>query len=157
MKTRIVKVIGGDIEIKYHNPVFKEVKVEGLVDQFDIVQKKVNGEWMTNDDGEPLMVKQFRETILEKRTVTLCQTPIVTGNSIITCIGVSVMNPDDEAGELGKVISEGRAIKSPIKGVTISSEKKLPKPLAEEQMIWASKHVERHLNDYVNNIRETLK
>ena len=120
-------------EVKYHNPVFKVVKIEGEIKKppFGIVR--------------------------EEREVTLCQVSLIAEGGVINTIGVAITNPSDKTGDLGKTISEGRAIKSPIKDVTLISSKKLPKPLAEEQFIWAAKHVERNIDGYVNNIRETLK
>lgn len=120
-------------DIVYHNPVFKEITVEGEI-------------------NHPLFGKGTT-----KRDVTLCQTSIVTDAGIVSTIGVAITNPSDTKGDLGKTISEGRAIKSPIKDVTIVSLRKLPKPIAEEQFTWAAKHIERNLDGYVNNIREMLR
>lgn len=149
MKTFKTKIEGIEVTLECYNPVFKEVEVEGDVDVFTLVEKRIK--------DEILMVKQYEKTEKQKRTITLCHLAAPIGDTVTSSVGIAVMNPGDEACELGKTIAEGRALKTPINGVTMISARKLPKALVKEQLIWASKHVERNLNSYVNNIRETLK
>lgn len=146
---KVIKNYLGGVDIKYHNPVFKEVVIEGDVSQFRTEPYVHNGKELTRK----VKVGVNRE----KRNVTICQVAIPTGNSYITSIGVSIMNPTDKNGSLGENISEGRAIKNPVNQLTLVSARRLPTILAEEQIKWAEKYVENNLDNFVNNIRETLK
>lgn len=136
--------------VEYYNPIFREVELENDITQFRLESKY-------NPKGEPIEVKVPVGMKLESRKVTLCHVAIPVMDIILNQVGVAIMNPEDEDGELGETIAEGRAVKSPINMVTIMSEKRLPKPIIEEQLTWAEKHVERNLDEFVNNLRETLK
>ena len=92
-----------------------------------------------------------------KRVVTLCHVGIDVGHTMNN-IGFAIMNPSDEFNtKLGETIAEGRALKNPISKVSLISDGRLPKAIIDEQFEWAAKHIERNLDEYVNNIRETLK
>lgn len=122
------------IEAKVSNPKFYKITVEGEV------------------DGN-----------IEKRDVVLCQVTATIdlfgdGDKVYCSdMGISIRNPEDDDGELGKEIAYGRAIKNPMISVSLTSNRRLPKPIINEQIVWAKKHVERNLDNYVNNLRETLK
>ena len=60
MKTCKVRFAGYDIDVKYHNPVFKEVEVENVIGVRDIID-------YTTDDKEARFCTRCRRKLVQKK------------------------------------------------------------------------------------------
>jgi hypothetical protein len=101
----------------------------------------------------------YREESVNGRVVTLCHVSktIHENGTVFNTVGFSIKNPLDNESELGKTISYGRAIKSPLLKTVLVSAKALPKVMIAEQLEWSLRHIENNFDDFVERIRETIK